>query len=77
MSIKITDECLCCDACIDECPTNALISSFEESSKDFAHTYVKSEMCTNCSDVSTPKCVDVCPSYSAILWENQPSLIVS
>jgi ferredoxin len=30
MAIKITDDCICCSACIPECPNNAIYGAGEE-----------------------------------------------
>jgi ferredoxin len=69
MSVLITDECINCDACVDECPATAIVSA-ENSPLDLPeNTYVKPEKCIECVDCSVPKCVDVCPTYGAIVWD--------
>lgn len=66
MAVKITELCVNCDACIDECPATAIISS-SDSGRDY--TYVKPEKCIECVDATSPKCADACPSDGAIVWD--------
>lgn len=49
MAHKITEECINCGACIDECPVEAITEGDEISS-------INAELCTDCG-----ACVDVCP----------------
>jgi len=69
MSVLITDECINCDACIDECPATAIVSADESPLSDGEYTYVKPEKCIECVDSTVPKCVDVCPTDGAIVWD--------
>lgn len=69
MSLYITDECINCDACIDECPATAIVSADESPLEDAEYTYVKPEKCIECVDCSVPKCVDVCPTEGALVWD--------
>lgn len=49
MAYKITDECIMCDSCVEECPVDA-ISEGED-------TYIiDAKLCTDCG-----ACADVCP----------------
>lgn len=69
MSVLITDTCINCDACIDECPATAIVSA-DESPLEFAqHTYVKPDKCIECVDSSVPKCANVCPTDGCIVWD--------
>jgi ferredoxin len=69
MAVMITDECICCDACVDECPATAIVSA-SDSPLAFADlTYIKPEKCIECVDCSVPKCVDVCPTHGALVWD--------
>lgn len=55
MSLKITDECIACDACREECP-NAAITEGDP-------IYViDPALCTEChGHYERPACADVCP----------------
>ena len=53
MAHKITDDCTACDACIDECPSDAI------SEGDIYK--IDPDVCTDCGD-----CVDVCPVEAII-----------
>lgn len=69
MAVIITDECINCDACIDECPATAIVSADDSPLDDPEFTYVKPEKCIECVDCSVPKCFDICPTLGAISWD--------
>jgi len=69
MSVLITDTCINCDACIDECPATAIVSADDSPLEDPEFTYVKPEKCIECVDSTVPKCVDVCPTEECIVWD--------
>lgn len=69
MSVLITNECINCDACVDECPATAIVSADDSPLDDPEFTYVKPEKCIECVDCSVPKCFDVCPTLGAIVWD--------
>ena len=69
MAVKITDTCINCDACIDECPATAIVSADDSPLEDGEFTYVKPEKCIECVDATVPKCVDVCPTEDCIVWD--------
>jgi ferredoxin len=50
MAHKITDDCVACGSCVDECPVDAI------SEGDPIYT-IDPEKCTDCGN-----CVDSCPS---------------
>ena len=50
MAHKISDECISCGACVDECPVEAI------SEGDDIYI-IDAELCTDCG-----ACVEVCPS---------------
>ena len=55
MSLLIKDDCIACDACIEECPNEAIEDG------DTIYT-IDTELCTECIGVySEPSCVTVCP----------------
>lgn len=73
--IVITDDCINCAACIDECPSNAIFdagTSYEVNgetrppmSNDI--TFSVPDLCNMCEGYSdTPTCIDVCPSDAII-----------
>lgn len=69
MSVLITEECINCDACVEECPATAIVSADDSPLEDPEYTYVKPEKCIECVDCSVPKCFDVCPTPGAIVWD--------
>jgi len=55
MSLLITDECIACDACRDECPTE----SIEEADPIYI---IEPDICTECVGYfDEPSCIAVCP----------------
>jgi ferredoxin len=50
MAYVITDECICCGTCIDECPVEAI------SEGDDKYT-IDADACTDCG-----ACADACPT---------------
>ncbi|MFO7891137.1 MAG: 4Fe-4S binding protein [bacterium] len=54
MAHKITEECIMCGACIDECPEEAI----SEGDEIFV---IDAEKCTDCGS-----CVEVCPTDAII-----------
>lgn len=69
MAVMITEVCINCDACIDECPATAIVSADESPIENAEYTYVKPEKCIECVDSTVPKCADVCPTEGAIVWD--------
>jgi ferredoxin len=69
MAVMITDLCINCDACIEECPAMAIVSCDDSPIEDAEFTYVKPEKCIECVDCTVPKCVDACPTDGAIVWD--------
>ncbi len=69
MAVMITDLCINCDACIDECPATAIVSADSSPRDDWDYTYVKPEKCIECVDSAVPKCADVCPTEGCIVWD--------
>ena len=53
MAYKITDECIACGACIDECPVNAI------SEGDIY--IINADECTSCG-----ACSDACPTGAIV-----------
>jgi len=61
MALLINDECIACDACREECPTEAI----EEGDPIYV---VDPDRCTECVGVyDEPACIGVCPVDSFII----------
>lgn len=60
MALRITDLCSSCDACLSECPTQAISAG---------RPYViNPDKCVECVGFfGTPQCLDVCPVKGAIV----------
>jgi ferredoxin len=69
MAVLITQTCINCDACLDECPATAIVSADDSPIQGGAITYVKPEKCIECVDAAVPKCADVCPTEGCIVWD--------
>ena len=55
MAFTITDDCTCCDACVDECPNTAITEGDDI-------YLIEAAKCTECVGFfDTPQCEDVCP----------------
>ena len=64
MSLIITDECIACDACREECPNEAI----EEGDPIYI---IESDRCTECvGSYDEPQCVEVCPVDCIVLDKN-------
>jgi len=61
MSLMITDECIACDACREECPNIAI--------EDGDPIYIiDSDLCTECvGSFDEPQCIEVCPVDCIVL----------
>jgi ferredoxin len=71
----ITEECINCNACIDECPNNAIFTAGEEYTIDgqtFAplnedYSFIVNDLCKKCEGYApTPCCIDACPTGAVI-----------
>ncbi len=55
MALKITDDCTSCDACVSECPNEAI-------SEGDDYYVINASLCTECVGFyDTPQCAEVCP----------------
>lgn len=69
MSVRITDICITCDACLDECPTNSIVNNDDNPTGEDIY-YVHPETCTECiGDHGTPACQAACPTEGCIVWD--------
>lgn len=73
--IVITDDCINCNACIDECPSNAIFEAgveFEVNGEkrtplSMDITFSVPELCTMCEGYSAePSCIAACPSDAIV-----------
>jgi len=69
MAVMITNLCINCASCIDECPATAIVDEDSAPIAEAEYTYVKPEKCIECVDSSVPKCFDACPTEGAIVWD--------
>lgn len=66
--VIITDSCIECDACIDECPTEAILDS-DDNPTDNDIYYVQESLCTECiGHFDIPSCAEACPTEECIIW---------
>ena len=55
MALKITSECINCDVCEPQCPTQAISLGDE-------HYTINPDLCTECvGHFDEPQCVAICP----------------
>jgi len=76
MAVKITNICINCSACIEECPVRAIVDEDDNpTGEDFYYVY--SDKCVECVGYhDLPVCAEVCPTEDCIVWtdiiEGQP-----
>ena len=62
MSVKITDTCINCGACIDECPVEAIVDEDDNPTGEEIY-YVFPDKCVECiGHHDTPACAEACPT---------------
>ncbi|HFE64172.1 4Fe-4S ferredoxin [candidate division KSB1 bacterium 4484_188] len=60
MALMITEECIACDACVAECPNEAI-------SEGDPIYVINPDLCTECVGFyDEPQCVNVCPVDSIV-----------
>lgn len=68
MSVKITDLCICCGSCIDECPVSAIVDDGDNPTGE-SYYYVHADKCVECvGHNDTPACASACPTDGCIVW---------
>lgn len=77
MAVKITDVCISCGACIDECPVEAIVDDSDNPTGESIY-YVFANKCVECVGYhDEPACASSCPTDGCIVWDNivdgQPS----
>jgi ferredoxin len=68
MAVVITDTCINCGACIDECPVEAIVDDEDNPTGEEIY-YVYEDKCVECvSYHDTPACAEACPTEGCIVW---------
>ena len=61
MALMITEDCINCNACVDECPNDAI-------SEGESIYVVNPDLCTECVGFfEDPQCINVCPVEGTII----------
>ena len=69
MSVIIDDTCITCDACLQNCPVNAIVDDLNNPTGENRY-YVQPEKCVECVDLhDDPQCAAICPSIGCITWD--------
>lgn len=70
MAVKITDICISCGACIDECPVEAIVDDEDNPTGEEIY-YVYSNKCVECVGYhDVPACASACPTEGCIVWDD-------
>ena len=70
MAVRITEECIACEACAPECPVAAILEEGNVKNPSDDYFYVKPESCVECVDhADAPRCAEACPTEGAIVWD--------
>jgi len=68
MSVIITDTCINCAACIDECPVQAIVDEDDNPTGEEIY-YVYDDKCVECVTYhDVPACAEACPTEGCIVW---------
>ncbi len=68
MAVKITDICIACGSCIDECPVSAIVDDDDNPTGEGIY-YVYSNKCVECvGHNDAPACASACPTDGCIVW---------
>lgn len=69
MSVIINDTCITCDACMQQCPVNAIVDDMNNPTGKKQY-YVQPDKCVECVDIhEDPQCAAICPSIGCITWD--------
>jgi len=69
MSVIINDTCITCDACLQQCPVNAIVDDTSNPTGKKQY-YVQPEKCVECVGIyDNPQCAAICPSIGCITWD--------
>ncbi len=68
MAVKITDICIACGSCIDECPVSAIVDDDANPTGEGTY-YVYQNKCVECvGHNEQPACASACPTDGCIVW---------
>lgn len=74
MAVKITDLCISCGSCIDECPVSAIVDDDDNPTGENIY-YVYSDKCVECvGHNEMPACATACPTEGCIVWSLRGSI---
>lgn len=69
MAVIIGETCITCDACLQQCPVNAIVDD-AANPLGLGRYYVQPEKCIECVGVhEDPQCAAICPSIGCITWD--------
>lgn len=69
MAVIIDETCITCDACLQQCPVDAIVDD-SENPFGLGRYYVQPEKCIECVGVyDDPQCAAICPSIGCITWD--------
>jgi len=72
MAVIITDICISCAACIDECPVEAIVDDDDNPTGEDIY-YVYEDKCVECVGYhDVPACAEACPTEGCIQWSDVP-----
>jgi ferredoxin len=72
MAVRITDSCINCAACIDECPTEAIVDEDDNPTGEEIY-FVHADKCVECVEhFDVPACAEACPTEGCIVWDDIP-----
>ncbi len=70
MAVIITDTCISCAACIDECPVEAIVDEDDNPTGEDIY-YVYADKCVECVGYhDVPACAEACPTEECIQWDD-------
>ncbi|MDP2850811.1 MAG: 4Fe-4S dicluster domain-containing protein [Sulfuricurvum sp.] len=69
MAVIINDTCITCDACLQQCPVNAIVDDTSNPTGKKQY-YVQPDKCVECVGLyDDPQCAAICPSIGCITWD--------
>ena len=75
MAVKILDTCICCSACIDECPVEAIVDE-DDNPRGQEIYFVYEDKCVECVGYNDkPACAAACPTEGCIIWSEDTPII--